>query len=365
MGPLRSGEPLGYWPRVMERSRLRPVGLWLLAVAAAVVVQVLLGGVTRLTDSGLSITEWKPILGVIPPTNEAAWSEAFGKYQQIPQFQRLKSHLTLEEFKFIYFWEWFHRLWGRMLGFLFVIPLAVFWKQGRLEGLKGKLLGLLALGGAQGVMGWVMVASGLQDLVYVSHLRLAAHFMLAAVLLAALVWLGMSLLRGEGRPGRELVKPTGVLVGALAVQLTWGAFMAGLKAALVAPTWPTINGQWLPTAIFGSGEWWWNDPLAVHVVHRTLAYVLVIALAAWWWRTKTLLGSSRHVVLGLVIAQTALGALTTVQSVYAGRLLWFGVAHQLVGLSLMIALLVALHELRRHEVARQPNHQPVPLPVAA
>lgn len=365
MAPLRRGGALGYWPRVMERSRLRPVGLWLLAVAAAVVVQVLLGGVTRLTDSGLSITEWKPILGVIPPTSDEAWGEAFGKYQQIPQFQRLKSHLTLEEFKFIYFWEWFHRLWGRTLGVLFVIPLAVFWKQGRLEGLKGKLLGLLALGGAQGVMGWVMVASGLQDLVYVSHLRLAAHFMLAAVLLAALVWLGVSMLRGEGHAGREFVKPTGILIAALAVQLTWGAFMAGLKAALVAPTWPTINGQWLPAAIFGSGEWWWNDPLAVHVVHRTLAYVLVVALGAWWWRTKTLLGSSRQVVLGLVIAQTALGALTTVQSVYAGRLLWFGVAHQLVGLSLMIALLVALHELRRREVVPQPKNQPVPLPVTA
>jgi len=252
-----------------------------------------------------------------------------------------------------------------MLGFLFVIPLAVFWRQGRLEGLKGKLLSLLVLGGAQGVMGWVMVASGLQDLVYVSHLRLAAHFMLAAVLLAALVWLGLSMLRGEGQVGGELVKPTGLLIAGLALQLTWGAFMAGLKAALVAPTWPTINGQWLPMAIFGSGEWWWNDPLAVHVVHRTLAYVLVIALAGWWWRTKMLLGSSRHVVLGLVIAQTALGALTTVQSVYAGRLLWLGVAHQLVGLSLMIALLVALHELRRRDVVREPKHQAVPLPLVA
>jgi len=323
----------------------RAVGLWLLVVAAAVVVQVMLGGVTRLTDSGLSITEWKPILGVVPPTDDESWNVAFSKYQQIPQFQRLKSHLTLDEFKFIYFWEWFHRLWGRLLGFLFVIPLAVFWKQARLEGLEGRLVALLLLGGAQGVMGWVMVASGLQDLVYVSHLRLAAHFMLAAVLLAALVWQGSALVWPSTVSGRPMARSTLVLLGALAVQLTWGAFMAGLKAALVAPTWPTINGQWLPTAIFGGGGWWWNDPLAVHVVHRTLAYALVIGLLAWWWSARSVFGTTRHVVLGLVIAQTTLGALTTVQSVYAGRLLWFGVAHQLVGLSLMVALVIALQHV--------------------
>ena len=346
----------------------RAVGLWLLVVAAAVVVQVMLGGVTRLTDSGLSITEWKPILGVLPPTDDESWNVAFSKYQQIPQFQRLKSNLTLDEFKFIYFWEWFHRLWGRMLGFLFVIPLAVFWKQGRLEGLKGRLLVLLLLGGAQGVMGWVMVASGLQDLVYVSHLRLAVHFMLAAVLLAALVWQGASLVWPSTVVDRPLARSTLVLLGALAVQLTWGAFMAGLKAALVAPTWPTINGQWLPTAIFGGGGWWWNDPLAVHVVHRTLAYALVIGLVAWWWNSRAVLGTIRHVVLGLVVAQTTLGALTTVQSVYAGRLLWFGVAHQLVGLSLMVALVIALQRVWGPKVVAGvglPVNAPAPGPLSA
>ncbi len=349
-------------------SPQRAVGLWLLVVAAAVVVQVMLGGVTRLTDSGLSITEWKPILGVLPPTDDESWNVAFSKYQQIPQFQRLKSHLTLDEFKFIYFWEWVHRLWGRMLGFLFVIPLAVFWKQGRLEGLKGRLLVLLLLGGAQGVMGWVMVASGLQDLVYVSHLRLAAHFMLAAVLLAALVWQGASLVWPSTVVDLPLARSTLVLLGALAVQLTWGAFMAGLKAALVAPTWPTINGQWLPTAIFGGGGWWWNDPLAVHVVHRTLAYALVIGLVAWWWNSRAVLGAIRHVVLGLVVAQTTLGALTTVQSVYAGRLLWFGVAHQLVGLSLMVALVIALQRVWGPKVVAGvglPVNAPAPGPLSA
>lgn len=328
-------------------SRVRPVGLWLLAVAAAVVVQVLLGGVTRLTDSGLSITEWKPILGVVPPTDDAGWAEAFAKYQQIPQFKLLKSHLSLDEFKFIYFWEWFHRLWGRLLGFFFVVPLVVFWRQGRLDGLKAKLLGLLALGGAQGVMGWVMVASGLQDLVYVSHLRLAAHFMLAAVLLAWLVWLGLSLLqpRAPSTGDARLARVTLAMLAVLAVQLTWGAFMAGLKAALAAPTWPTINGQWVPAGLFGGGGWWWDDPLAVHFVHRGLAYTLVIAVAGWWWAARKAVAVERQLALGLVVAQVVLGVLATVQSVVPGRLLWLGVAHQLTGLLLMVALVAALRRL--------------------
>ncbi len=320
----------------------RAVGVWLLIVAGAVMVQVMLGGITRLTDSGLSITEWKPILGVVPPTSDEAWSEAFLKYQQIPQFQRLKSHLTIDEFKFIYFWEWFHRLWGRLLGFLFVVPLIVFWRRRQLAGHQRKLLALLALGGAQGLMGWVMVASGLQDLVYVSHLRLAAHFMLAVCLLVALVWLAGTFLGVEGAPGRPMAKETLSVIGLVSVQLTWGAFMAGLKAALVAPTWPTINGQWVPSAIFGSGEWWWNDALAVHFVHRTLAYLLVIALGWWWWKARRLVGRSAPVVLGLVIAQTTLGVLTVIRSVVPGELLWLGVAHQLVGLSLMVSLVWAL-----------------------
>jgi cytochrome c oxidase assembly protein subunit 15 len=322
------------------------VGVWLLAVAAAVGVQVLLGGITRLTDSGLSITEWKPILGVVPPTDDAGWAEAFSKYQQIPQFQRLKSHLTLSEFKFIYFWEWFHRLWGRLLGVIFAVPLLVFWIQGRLEGLKARLLGLFALGGVQGVVGWVMVASGLQELVYVSHLRLAAHFLLAAVLLAALVWMGLGLLSAPDAPRRDppLTRFTAVLLAAMVLQLTWGAFMAGLKAALAAPTWPTINGQWIPTGLFGGG-WWWDDPLAVHFVHRMLAYLLVLATGVWWWIARRSLTAERHAVLSLALLQVVLGVLTTIQSVIPGRLLWLGVAHQLVGLGLWVALVASLRRL--------------------
>lgn len=324
----------------------RAVGWWLLLVAAAVLVQVGLGGITRLTDSGLSITEWKPLLGVVPPLDEAGWAEAFARYQQIPQYVQLKSHLTAAEFKFIYFWEWFHRLWGRLLGLFFAVPLAVFWRRGWTRGLERRLLALLALGGAQGALGWFMVASGLQDLVYVSHLRLAAHLMLALFLLSALVWTGLGVLRPAPL---EAVPPglraaTHALLAALAVQLTWGAFMAGLKAVLAAPTWPTINGLWVPRTLWS--ELPWQDPLSVHFVHRTLGAALVVGLGAWWWRAKAL-GALRHAVLGLVAVQFVLGVCTVLYGMEPGALLWLGFTHQLVGASLLVALVAAAQALRR------------------
>lgn len=324
----------------------RAVGWWLLLVAAAVIVQVGLGGITRLTDSGLSITEWKPLLGVLPPLDDAGWAEAFAKYQQIPQYVQLKSHLTLGEFKFIYFWEWFHRLWGRLLGLFFGLPLLVFWRRGWISGLGRPLLALLVLGGAQGALGWFMVASGLQDLVYVSHLRLAAHLMLALFLLSALVWVALSILRPSPSAGATpgLRRGTKALLAALAVQLTWGAFMAGLKAALAAPTWPTINGVWVPRTLFE--ELPWQDPLAVHFVHRTLGLLLVLGLGAWWWRARAALWAERHAVLALVVLQFVLGVCTVLYGMEPGALLWLGFTHQLVGASLLVALVASAHALR-------------------
>jgi len=321
----------------------KPVGTWLLLVAAAVLVQVAIGGITRLTDSGLSITEWKPLLGVLPPTTEAGWQEAFGKYQQLPQYVQLKSHLTLPEFKFIYFWEWFHRLWGRMLGLFFAVPLGVFWRQGLLVGLRGRLLLLLALGGAQGALGWFMVMSGLSTLVYVSHLRLAAHYLAAVGLFAALLWQGAALRwprRTAEAPG--LRRFTWGLVGVLAVQLAWGAFMAGLKAALVAPSWPTINGQWIPSTLGTEAPW--DEPLSVHFVHRTLAYALVVALGGWWWKARGVLGTERHAVAGLATLQVLLGVLTLLYAPQ-GHLLALGLMHQLVGTVLFGALVLSVRAL--------------------
>jgi cytochrome c oxidase assembly protein subunit 15 len=331
----------------MSSSTPRAVGWWLLFVAGAVLVQVGLGGITRLTDSGLSITEWKPLLGVIPPHDDAGWAEAFAGYQQIPQYVQLKSHLTLDEFRFIYFWEWFHRLWGRMLGVIFAVPFFVFWRRGAVKGLGRQLLALFVIGGLQGALGWFMVASGLQELVYVSHLRLAAHLMLALFLLCALVWTGLGVLRptpsAVATPG--LRKATTVLLGVLAVQLTWGAFMAGLKAALMAPTWPTINGLWVPAAVWS--ELPWQHPLAVHFIHRSLGYGLLLALGAWWWAGRKVLRGERHLVLGLVVLQVSLGVIILLYGTLPGALLWLGLIHQLVGASLLVALVAAAHAVRR------------------
>lgn len=323
----------------------RAVGWWLLLVAAAVLVQVGLGGITRLTDSGLSITEWKPLLGVIPPLDDAGWAEAFARYQQIPQYIQLKSHLSLEEFRFIYFWEWFHRLWGRLLGVFFGVPFFIFWKRGQVRGLGKQLLALFVLGGLQGVLGWFMVASGLSDLVYVSHLRLAAHLMLAIFLLCALVWTALGVLRpAPAAPSPQLRKLTWTLIALLALQLTWGAFMAGLKAVLMAPSWPTINGLWLPDAVWS--ELPWQHPLSVHFIHRTLGYVLLLAFGAWWWLSRSALKLERHLVLGLGLLQVVLGVLTILYATHTGALLWFGLSHQLVGSALLAALVAAAHALR-------------------
>lgn len=313
----------------------RPVGLWLLAVAAAVLVQVAIGGITRLTDSGLSITEWKPLLGVIPPLDDAGWDAAFRMYQELPQYQQLKSHLTLPDFKFIYFWEWFHRLWGRMLGLFFAVPFVLFSRRGQLSGLHGRLVLLFLLGGLQGVLGWFMVKSGLQELVYVSHFRLAAHYMAAMGLLAALVWQGAALAFPEHRDAPGLRRFTWGLLAVLCVQLTWGAFMAGLKAVSAAPTWPTLNGLWLPRTVWSESPF--SDPLSVQFIHRALAYALAVGVAAWWWKARGVLERERHVVAGLLALQVVLGVLTVLYGPL-GHILPLGLAHQLVGTVLFASL---------------------------
>ena len=323
----------------------RAVGVWLLLMAAAVLVQVGIGGITRLTDSGLSITEWKPLLGVVPPLDDASWAEAFEKYKRLPQYIQLRSHLSLDDFKFIYFWEWLHRLWGRALGVLFAVPLVYFWRRGALAGLGGRLVTLFALGGLQGVLGWFMVMSGLSELVYVSHLRLAAHYLFALGLLGALLYIAAPLVwpdRAVAAP--SLRRATWALLGMLGVQLAWGAFLAGLKAVLYAPTWPTINGAWVPDTLFNSSPW--STPLSVHFIHRTLGVALVLALAAWWGAARGRLGAERHAVLGLACLQVLLGILTVLNAPFTGRLLPLGLAHQLVGSMLFGALVLALVALR-------------------
>lgn len=359
-------------PTTTQQARKRrAVAYWLLTGVFMLVIQVLLGGITRLTGSGLSITEWKPLLGAIPPLNEAQWNEAFQKYQQIAQFKYLNSHFTLSDFKFIYFWEWFHREWARLIGIVFIIGFAWFLIRRCFD--KEMILPfvvLFVLGALQGAIGWIMVASGLNETdLYVSHIRLAVHFMAAMVLVCYTLWFALQLLIPKERlvvhPG--LKRFTVVTTLLLCVQLVYGAFMAGLKAAMAAPTWPRINGEWMPsnTATYGNrrfaGASLLSDhPLMVHFIHRTLAYVLLAVLAVWFLRAAKVareaaennaLSGTRHWPLLLVLVQVVLGIFTVI-SAPAMRLGTFGrfeilaELHQLVAMFLLLALVANLYVVR-------------------
>jgi cytochrome c oxidase assembly protein subunit 15 len=259
---------------------------WLLAVAALVFAMIVVGGITRLTGSGLSITEWKPITGALLPIGEAAWQEEFGKYQQSPQFIKITgpAGMTLANFKFIYFWEWVHRLLGRLIGLVYALPLAWFWLRKKIPArFKPRLVALLILGGMQGVAGWWMVVSGLIDRPEVSHYRLAVHLLLALVILGGLVWTALDLQLDARCPG-EKSRLTGfgaLVLAILFVELLLGAFMAGLKAGQVAPTWPLMHGHLYPPGInwtldlFRSMD---RHTLLVHFLHRWWAWVVVVAL---------------------------------------------------------------------------------------
>ena len=278
---------------MLQDKRTRIVANWIFLGIAMLIIQVLLGGITRLTGSGLSITEWKPIMGTLPPMSEAEWKQSFISYQQIAQYKYLNQHFTLSDFKFIFFWEWFHRVWARFIGVVFLVPFIYFIVKGYFKKwMVAPLVILFLLGAMQGAIGWIMVKSGLNDDdLYVSHIRLAAHFMAAMVLISYALVFGLKLIVEP----KNLVISPGVKSGAIAimcllvVQLTYGAFMAGLKAANVAPTWPDINGMMVPESIFGPGSFFSNvlhNKITIHFIHRTLAYLLVLVIAVWWWKQR-------------------------------------------------------------------------------
>ncbi len=239
----------------------RMVQAWLAVMAFLVLCMIAVGGATRLTDSGLSITEWQPLLGAIPPLNEAHWLEAFDKYRQIPEYHLVNKGMSLEEFKFIYWWEWGHRFLGRLIGLAFALPLAFFAWNGMLRpGALPKYLGVLALGGVQGAIGWYMVSSGLVDRVDVSHYRLALHLSVAFLILGLLVWLAMQL-RDAPVGSRSQALPAaataiaGLIVAIVYAQVALGAFVAGLKAGLAYNTWPLMNGRIIPDDLFALSPW--------------------------------------------------------------------------------------------------------------
>ena len=341
---------------VAQRSS-RPIAVWLLIGIAMLIIQVLLGGITRLTGSGLSITEWKPIMGTLPPMSEQQWNEAFDKYKQIAQYKYINSSFTLHDFKFIFFWEWLHRLWARLIAVVFLIPFIIFLIQRRFkpEMIKPMII-LFFLGLLQGLVGWIMVMSGLEDSdrVFVSHYKLAIHFILALVLICYALWFALELLV----PKKELVidpplrKFTGWLMALLGVQLVYGAFMAGLKAAVYAPTWPDINGNFIPRGGSPSSGILkiFDNPLVVHFIHRNLAYFITLLIIIWYLNaikvvSNVLFKNTSWLPLALVLLQGVLGVFALLNSPHSKALIWLGVTHQFVAMLLLLSLVFEFYLL--------------------
>jgi cytochrome c oxidase assembly protein subunit 15 len=315
------------------------VRLWLYAVAALIFVMVLVGGATRLTESGLSITEWKPVTGVMPPLSQAEWQAAFASYKQIPQYSQMFPDMTLSEFKTIYFWEWSHRLLARIIGAAFILPLLWFWARRRLRGISLQMLlptGLLAL---EPIVGWWMVASGLSDRVEVSQVRLAIHLLIATATYGALLWIatGLSLRRRDAATSG--LKWTSRLIGVLVFfQIGFGALVAGLRAGRIDNTWPLMEGRLIPASLWPQTPWWTNlyeDATSVQFQHRALAYAIVVialahAMAAARRMPRTGLTQRAAAVATLTLAQAGIGIVALLLVVPIG----LGLAHQAVAMLL-------------------------------
>jgi heme a synthase len=333
----------------------KPVATWLLVGVIMIIIQIVLGGITRLTGSGLSITEWDVVTGTIPPLNEQQWLEAFDKYKTTEQFKQLNNDFTLPDFKFIFFWEWFHRFWGRLIGVVFAIPFLVFLIQRRFKKeMVGPLVILFILGALQGAVGWIMVASGLTgDAVYVRPTKLAMHFVLALILLFYTYWFYLKFkVKSESLVTNNGLKTfTWAIIIVFFIQLFYGALMAGHKAAVVASTWPDMNGSFIPPSVFDRLEGLISiieNPIVVHFIHRMLAYLLVVLIIIWSIKAFNTKGSTayrrvRWKPLFFALLQTTLGVLTVITSVRIRPYIWnefewMAQLHQLVALFLLLSL---------------------------
>jgi len=336
-------------PATQSTSADAAIRIWLGCVIALIFVMVVVGGATRLTGSGLSITEWKPILGAIPPLSAADWQEAFDKYREIPQYQLVNKGMSLAEFQFIYWWEWAHRFLGRVIGVAFAIPFIAFAVAGYIRrDLAPSLIALFALGALQGFMGWYMVQSGLVDRVSVSQYRLAAHLGLAAIIYAAMIWVML----GVGHPARAAQRGWAWLSAAGLVvlsfgQIVLGAFVAGMKAGFAYNTWPLMDGEFIPGGLFVMQPWHLNlfeNALTVQFNHRIGAYLLfawAIAHALVMWRAGHVARSSAGLLAGAVALQAAGGIWTLLANVP----LSLGLVHQ-AGAFVVLAIAVwHLHRL--------------------
>ncbi|MGH7028066.1 COX15/CtaA family protein [Brevundimonas sp.] len=328
--------------RFVNQDRSRAVALWLFFSAAMVFAMVVIGGVTRLTGSGLSITEWKPIMGAIPPLNAAEWAEAFDKYKAIPQYAQVNAGMSLGEFQGIFWWEWLHRLVGRLIGVVFAVPFLVFVLIGRMpKRLILRCVILLGLGGLQGLIGWWMVSSGLSERVDVAPERLATHLGLALLIFIGLIWTGLEAWSGSdhSRSPKGWSWGAALLLGAIFVQCLLGGLVAGAKAGLVYTDWPMMNGAVFPLVDWSKGALaFLHDQGLVQFDHRIGAYLLLAAgtayaIHAWRWRLAEGLGLSAFILAVSLWLQAGLGVVTLIHAVP----LWLGGLHQ-AGAALVLAV---------------------------
>ena len=334
-----------------DDPNLRTVGWWLMAVAALVFIMILVGGATRLTGSGLSMVDWQPISGALPPISAEDWQAEFTAYQQYPEYQQLNQDMTLEEFKGIFWWEYAHRLLGRLIGLAFALPLLFFlWKRMIPPELKIRMFFLLALGAAQGLLGWYMVQSGLGTTPAVSHLRLLAHLTLAMVLLSALLWTAWQMLKAPvlsqaKTKTRWLTPVVGTVMVLIALQLALGALTAGLGAGQIYNHWPLMGTGFIPGDLFGISPFY-DDPTTVQFFHRLLGYLIFfvgdipVVLALVQKRAGCLLGLGLGLTI-LIAVQVFLGVFTLVHGVPAH----LGVAHQGLGIALFLYCLYFMFAL--------------------
>jgi cytochrome c oxidase assembly protein subunit 15 len=353
------------------QSRRRAIRLWLYAMAFLVVAMVTVGGATRLTDSGLSIVEWRPVTGVVPPLSQADWLAEFAKYQTSSEYELANKDMTLDAFKRIYWWEWAHRSLGRVIAAAFLVPLLAFLFKGWIEpALKWRLWLIFALGGLQGAIGWWMVASGLAGRVDVAQERLAVHLTMACIILVALVWTARSLAPARGLApmrsvgvARRLAPTAMILLVLVVVQIALGGLVAGLKAGLVYDTWPLIDGALVPARerLFLLAPAWTNfldNHLTVQFTHRTMAYVLIIAAVAHAVDcagngSRAITASAAALAL-LLLVQAMLGIMTLIWHVP----LLLALAHQAGAIAVLIAVTVHAHSLLAGHLDRVEAERP-------
>lgn len=337
-----------------QQDSNRAIAIWLFVVAALIFSMVVLGGVTRLTRSGLSMVEWAPIMGVVPPITEAQWQETFDKYRQFPEYQKINKGMSVHEFKSIFWFEYSHRLLGRIIGLAFLIPFIFFVVRKQIEKQDvPKYLLMFVLGGLQGLLGWYMVKSGLVNRPHVSQYRLTAHLVAAIAIYSYILWVAWGLVvpKRDAEAARlRSVRNLGIaLTGLIVLMIVSGGFVAGTKAGLAYNTFPTMNGYWVPEGLYAMQPWWLNwfeNATTIQFNHRLIAWLLILAIPAYWFHARRQAPDQAtrlalHLLLAMLAIQVVLGIATLLHAVPVA----LGAAHQAGALLLLTTVLYVVRRL--------------------